>query len=222
MNTYYTQYQHEVKQFTDHELYIQIKKNLINVQLDSNNTYWRNKLIIIKEEAEKRGLDKLIKNAIADGFELVAARHCGLPIPNVNRIDFMNKSEMQTQIRNARSNTGIQQLDIEKRINGIEYIVNNLTPTLFIMYAEGDSMLQAGIEEGDALIVESAELDYMNKICVVSCQNYLYVKKIIKSNDKIILKSANPKYPDYYINDNDEFKFVGVLKWVIKKILHNF
>ena len=85
---------------------------------------------------------------------------------------------------------------------------------------EGDSMIDLGISEGDIAVIDrSIEAEHGD--VVVSYINGEFNIKLLdlthKKDGYIELKSANPKAPNFRINECDNFEVWGVVVWTIKK-----
>lgn len=90
----------------------------------------------------------------------------------------------------------------------------------FAITAKGDSMINAGIEDGDILIFERVDVPSENKIGAFCLENEYALCKRYKTKDgKIYLLSANDEYAPIVIDPMDEcFRCVGLLSSVTKKI----
>ncbi len=88
----------------------------------------------------------------------------------------------------------------------------------FCQYASGDSMIDAGIEDGDLIIFEKTSYIDDGKIgCFCVDRGEATCKKIKKGSTYIQLLPANHKYDPIIIDLNDNnFCVVGVLKKCIK------
>lgn len=81
----------------------------------------------------------------------------------------------------------------------------------------GDSMIDAGVDEGDILVIDKAleARDGDMAVCFVDGEftlKYIYIRE-----DGIVLKPANPKYPEIEITEGVDFKMWGVVTYIIKK-----
>ena len=81
----------------------------------------------------------------------------------------------------------------------------------------GDSMIDAGVDEGDILVIDKAleARDGDMAVCFVDGEftlKYLHIRE-----DGIVLKPANPKYPEIEITEGVDFKMWGVVTYIIKK-----
>ena len=82
--------------------------------------------------------------------------------------------------------------------------------------AKGDSMIGAGIDDGDLLIFEQCSAPENNMVGAFSIDDERCVCKRIKFiDDKIFLVSANDNYMPIEVKDN--FRMVGLLKYVVKE-----
>ncbi len=90
----------------------------------------------------------------------------------------------------------------------------------FAIIAKGDSMINAGIEDGDILIFERTDIPQENKIGAFCLENEYAICKRFKTKDgKIYLLSANEEYAPIMIDPLDEcFRCVGILSSVTKKV----
>ena len=83
---------------------------------------------------------------------------------------------------------------------------------------KGDSMKDAGISEGDILVIDRS-LDWqdgMTAVCFVDGE--FTVKKIQRKGDKILLLPANPDYEPIEVTPDNEFMIWGIVTYVIKKV----
>ncbi|MFV0479325.1 MAG: LexA family protein [Anaerorhabdus sp.] len=87
----------------------------------------------------------------------------------------------------------------------------------FGQYAAGNSMINAGIVDGDILIFEKTESLSNGQIGCFSIEdNVVTCKRFSKSGNTIILNPANDRYEPIIIQaDNEQFKIVGRLSFVI-------
>jgi repressor LexA len=97
-----------------------------------------------------------------------------------------------------------------------DYLVQNPNKTVLIN-VRGDSMIDAGIQEGDKVIVEAEAPISIGDIVVAIVDGDYTVKYFDKSpNGQIILQPGNPNYSP--ILPNNELKIFGKVVGVIRKI----
>lgn len=82
----------------------------------------------------------------------------------------------------------------------------------------GDSMIDAGVEEGDILVIDKS-LDAQDGDMAVCFVDGEFTLKHLKMHDGgISLVPANKMYPVIEIGEGTDFKMWGVVTYVIKKI----
>lgn len=83
----------------------------------------------------------------------------------------------------------------------------------------GQSMIGAGIDEGDIVVIDRA-LDARQGDVVVAYIDGEFTMKYLdlsqKDNNVIWLRSGNPAYPDFRLTPDDDLRIWGVVAKVIK------
>ena len=87
----------------------------------------------------------------------------------------------------------------------------------FLVKVEGDSMINAGIYDGDILVVDRAMEAEDNKVVVVNLDGELTVKRLKIKETSVFLLPDNPKYEPIEIRPLSEFRIMGVVTFVIHK-----
>ena len=85
---------------------------------------------------------------------------------------------------------------------------------------EGDSMVGLSINEGDIAVIDRSIEPEHGDIVVSYIDGEFNVKLLDLTHKKdgyIELKSANPKAPNFRINEDDNFRVWGVVIWTIKR-----
>jgi repressor LexA len=82
----------------------------------------------------------------------------------------------------------------------------------FLLRVKGDSMVGAGIHEGDLVVIDRTREPLKGNIVVALIEDETTVKRLDKKNRNWILKPENPDYP---IIDKD-FEVIGVVIGVIR------
>ena len=85
----------------------------------------------------------------------------------------------------------------------------------FMLRVSGDSMIDAGIYDGDLIVVDTKIQPTHGLIVVAIVDGGYTVKYLRKKGNKNYLRAANPKYKDIY--PASEFKIVGVVTGSIRK-----
>lgn len=92
------------------------------------------------------------------------------------------------------------------------------SPNLFGLRVKGDSMIRAGIHDGDVVIVQPQEDAMDGQIVVARVEDEATVKRFQRSRDAIILHPENPAYEPIRVPNRggDEFgQSVGILGIVV-------
>lgn len=88
----------------------------------------------------------------------------------------------------------------------------------FALKIKGDSMINAGIFEGDIVIVSPKKEAFNGEIIVAMIDDEATVKKFEKKNNKIRLLPENNNYAPIEVEDTKEFaiigKVIGVVRWM--------
>jgi SOS regulatory protein LexA len=96
-----------------------------------------------------------------------------------------------------------------------EYLIEN-PQSSFLLRVSGDSLMDAGIFEGDLVIIERQKGANSGDIVLAQIDREWTLKILRKDNQKIYLMSANPKYPPFY--PQQELQIYGIVKAVVRKI----
>lgn len=95
-----------------------------------------------------------------------------------------------------------------------EYLVDNPNSS-FMLKVAGDSLEGIGIFKGDIVILEKAKEANRGEIVLALIDGEWTLKIIEKVDGKTVLRSANPKYPDFY--PHLSLEIFGVVRSVIRK-----
>jgi DNA polymerase V len=104
-----------------------------------------------------------------------------------------------------------QQLDLN------EHLVKNPAATFFVRVA-GDSMIGAGINDNDILVVDRSLEPNTNNVVIAVVNGELTVKRLIKKRSAWRLVAENPKYPDLEINGETPLEVWGVVTFAIHSL----
>lgn len=95
-----------------------------------------------------------------------------------------------------------------------EYLIDNKDAT-FILKVSGDSMKDAGIVQGDMVIVERKITPKNGDIVIAEVDNEWTIKYFRKIGSKVYLEPANKKYRSIY--PKEELKIAAIVKAVVRK-----
>lgn len=85
----------------------------------------------------------------------------------------------------------------------------------YMLRVKGDSMRDAGILEGDMVIVERSGDAKVGNIVIAEVDGAFTMKYLRKKDGKLYLEAANPKYKD--IHPKGELRVEAVVKSVVRK-----
>ena len=105
----------------------------------------------------------------------------------------------------------------EIRISLDKELVKNQEST-FYARVSGDSMLGAGIDDGDLLVIDKSLSPENGKIAVCFIDGDFTVKRIRKEGKKFYLLPENKKYKPIEVKEENELIIWGVVEYVIKKV----
>jgi len=86
----------------------------------------------------------------------------------------------------------------------------------FALRVRGDSMINAGINDKDLVIVSPTEQAKNGDIVVAMLNDEATVKKFERINNKIKLIAENNAYEPIEVKSRDDFKLVGKVKGVVR------
>jgi len=105
----------------------------------------------------------------------------------------------------------------EIRISLDKELVKNKDAT-FYARVSGDSMIGAGLDDGDLLIIDRSLYAENGKIAVCLIDGEFTVKRIKKEGKKIYLLPENKKYKPIQLEQENELIIWGIVEYVIKKV----
>lgn len=106
---------------------------------------------------------------------------------------------------------------IDEEINLHELVVRNPAATYFLR-ATGDSMLGAGIHDGDLLVVDRSTEASHNRVVIAALDGELLVKRLVHRGRQTFLAPANPDFPEIEITHREYVHIWGVVTYVLHKL----
>jgi repressor LexA len=107
--------------------------------------------------------------------------------------------------------------NIERFIYVPNYLVQSKQPC-FALRVHGDSMMNAGIHDGDLVIVQSTQLAKSGDIVVALIGNEVTVKRLILKDKQRYLKAENPSFSD--IHPDEPWSLQGKVLALIREQVH--
>ena len=105
----------------------------------------------------------------------------------------------------------------EIRISLDSELVKNKEAT-FYAKVSGDSMVGAGLDDGDLLVIDRSLNPENGKIAVCVLDGEFTVKRIKKEKSKLYLIPENKKYKPIELKEENELIIWGIVEYVIKKL----
>lgn len=90
--------------------------------------------------------------------------------------------------------------------------------TTFYARVSGQSMIGAGLDDNDLLVIDRSLEPTNNKIAVCFLDGEFTVKRLRVDKDGMWLKPENPNYPIIKITEANTFVIWGIVTNVIKKV----
>lgn len=156
----------------------------------------------------KNAAFKLINKLVEQGF--VEKMDKGRLKPGENLLGFPLFNSVQAGAPTAEEELMMQRVDLN------DYLIKNPDETVLIN-VRGDSMIDAGIHEGDKVIVDRKAIAQIGNIVVAVVDGAYTVKYLDRSpNGLIILQPGNPNYQP--IIPQNEMCIFGKVVAVIRKM----
>lgn len=105
----------------------------------------------------------------------------------------------------------------ESKISLDNVLVKNREAT-FYAKASGTSMIGAGIDDGDILVIDRSLEPQNNKIAVCFIDGEFTIKRIQIEKDCVFLMPENKNYQPIKVTDENELVIWGIVTYVIKKV----
>jgi len=105
----------------------------------------------------------------------------------------------------------------EQRLSLDDELVKNKEAT-FYARVSGQSMIGAGLDDNDLLVIDRSLEPENNKIAVCFLDGEFTVKRLRVSKGEVWLQPENPDYPIIKITENNNFVIWGIVTNVIKKV----
>lgn len=105
----------------------------------------------------------------------------------------------------------------ENRISLDKELIKNPEATFFARVS-GESMIGAGLEDNDLVVIDRSLEPAHNKIAVCYLDGEFTVKRLKVENNLVWLQPENPNYKPIKITEENNFIIWGIVTNVIKKV----
>jgi DNA polymerase V len=103
---------------------------------------------------------------------------------------------------------------IDRKLDLNELLIKNPAATFFVRVA-GDSMVGAGIQHDDILIVDRSLEPASGRIVIAVYSGELTVKRLLQDGTGTRLMAENPAYPPLLLSEENDCEIWGVVTGVI-------
>lgn len=105
----------------------------------------------------------------------------------------------------------------EQRISLDKELIKNKEATFFARVS-GESMIGAGLDDNDLLVIDRSLEPEHNRIAVCFLDGEFTVKRLKVEGDSVWLQPENPKYKAIKITEENDFLIWGIVTNVIKAV----
>ncbi len=105
---------------------------------------------------------------------------------------------------------------LDCRLDLHRHLVRNEAATFFLR-AHGESMLGAGIHDGDLLVVDRSVEAGHRKVVIAALEGELTVKRLLRREGRVLLAPENPRFSPIDITESEFVHIWGVVTYVIHK-----
>lgn len=106
---------------------------------------------------------------------------------------------------------------VEAQLNLHSYVVDKPESTFFVR-AKGQSMIDAGISDGDLLVVDRSIPARNDHIVIAALDGELTVKRLNRTETKLQLLPENPTFSPIDVGEEQDCHIWGVVTNVIHKV----
>ena len=108
--------------------------------------------------------------------------------------------------------------DFEESKVSLDHLLIKNKEATFYAKASGNSMIGAGIDDGDILVIDRSLEPRNNAIAVCLIDGEFTVKRIKKDNDEVYLMPENSQYQPIKIEEENELIIWGIVTYAIKQM----
>ncbi|MCX6155788.1 MAG: S24 family peptidase [Candidatus Kapabacteria bacterium] len=209
-----------IKVASNQEVYESAKELLVFELAGERFVSW--KLDILESECTKRN-KKIFTDASSDALFSLNSREFYMEksdIINIKRIDHLTETELIRVLTNslgaARKSPFVQEK--EELITHFSEIFGLKSNELFIANVSGNSMIDAGIADGDRVVVQKRDNANSGDIIVANVDGNLFIKRIKYEGHDVWLISENKSYSPYRVSEGIMFSVFGKVTNIIKKV----
>ena len=102
----------------------------------------------------------------------------------------------------------------EENIDLNDHLISNPFSTFFLR-VKGESMINAGIQDKDLIIVDKSLTAKPNDIIIAMIDGEFTIKRLSIRNNELYLKAENNNYPDFKFKNHIDIQIWGVVVYSI-------
>lgn len=103
---------------------------------------------------------------------------------------------------------------IDRSLDLNDHIVKHPAATFYVR-ASGESMLGAGVHDGDLLVVDRALDPRPGRVVIAAVDGELTVKRLVREGGRLLLAPENAAYPSLDITGREDVEVWGVVTHVV-------
>lgn len=194
---------------------LRIKSNLTTMQVEVKTGISNSYISLIERDKRKPSVEILHKLAKAYRVKTEdLLRFIGYLPPIQNKINF-NQIPIYNIVPKQKP------FFVSENIEGYSPLPPGLesctTKDFIAIRVKNMGMTCKRIEIGDILIIRKQSGVENDIIALISLNNELVIKRIIKQNKHTILQSTNSDYSPILVKETDNFNIIGKVEWVMHK-----
>lgn len=105
---------------------------------------------------------------------------------------------------------------VETKLDLNSYLIQDV-PGTFFARVEGDSMIGAGLFDGDVIVVDKGRTPVNGDIVVAAIDGEFTVKRLHRNGGRVTLLPENPNYPPIQPTYEQDFMICGVVTGSVRK-----
>lgn len=158
-------------------------------------------------EVERRGLsiEEAVSLSIKQSIEFEEKLES-----NARLVNFGVSVEPRFVYKPKKIDNGVPMFDFNPAHSKIKKFLEDVENFSYAT-VQGDSMVNAGIYDGNVLIVNKRKKPKNYDLVAATIDNRMYVKRFYKENGKVILISENDDYENIEITEFMDFQINGVI-----------
>ena len=166
------------------------------------------------EVKSKNAVAKLLDALEGDGYIKTSGKARGITVLN-SLSDSLEKGFIRVPVLGSiqAGSPHLAEEQIEDWVNLPQTMIKGRRD-VFLLKVRGESMVNAGIYEGDLVIVRPTKEAKNNDIVVALLHDEATVKRFVQVKNRAYLKAENPDYPNIYPKEEwmIQGKVVGVIR----------